>query len=274
MRIEIAESTETVADSWEGCSAGDLASHLRLPAVHLFATVGSTNDVARRLAQTGAPSGTLVISEEQRVGRGRGSRSWASAPGLGLWISFLARGLDPAYMNLLPIEVALEAAAALDGWTAGAVRVKWPNDLILGGRKLGGILCEASWDGHRLDHVVIGLGLNLLHSPEDFPESVRSTATSLRAANPRSISRFQVATAVIEGLRVAASNRRVGPDATIRQFASRDALIGLRVRIRDLESPRVLASGIASGIDESGALLLREGGEIRPIRSGTVEVLG
>jgi BirA family biotin operon repressor/biotin-[acetyl-CoA-carboxylase] ligase len=240
MMVEAPRSADTPADTWEGCSAADLASHWGLPAVHLFESVGSTNDVARRLAQAGAAGGTLVVAEEQRAGRGRGAHSWISPAGLGIWCSFIMRDPAPQTIGLLPIRIALAAAEALDRWAGRPIAVKWPNDLLVDARKLGGILCEASWDGHRLDQVIVGIGVNLLHAPEDFPEPIRRRATSLRSESPEPVSRFQVAGALVAALRpiIRGSGRWNDEDLAefVTAFQGRDALLveagGVPTRIR------------------------------------------
>jgi BirA family biotin operon repressor/biotin-[acetyl-CoA-carboxylase] ligase len=266
---------EVPAAYWEGCSAADLGRHWSLPAVHLFARVGSTNDIARTLAHKGAANATLVIAEEQQAGRGRGARSWSSPPGVGLWCSFILRDLDPSTTGLLPLRVALAVSRALDPWTGGAVRVKWPNDLLLGGLKVGGILCEASWDGHRLDHVIVGVGLNLLQGAEDFPEPIRAIATSLRANREAPVSRFEIAGEVVAGMRpLLFGGAFTEPEEVVAAFADRDALAGRHVDVRETESERILLSGVANGIDESGALLVVAGNRPIPVRSGTVRVRG
>jgi BirA family biotin operon repressor/biotin-[acetyl-CoA-carboxylase] ligase len=266
---------DTPAEFWEGCTAADLAGHWRLPRVQLFARAGSTNDIARKLAQSGAANATLVIAEEQQAGRGRGSRSWASPPGVGLWCSFILRDLEPIATGILPLRVALAVSRALDAWTGTRVLVKWPNDLLLGGRKLGGILCEASWDGHRLDHVVVGIGLNLLQGVDDFPQPIRASATSLRVNSERPVSRFEVAGDVVSAMRPLLFDRTAADAEEVASaFADRDALAGRQVDVRETESERVLLSGIASGIDDSGALLVIAGDTAVPIRSGTVRIRG
>src|SRR5690606_21943636 len=141
----------------------------------LLPEVGSTNDFARTLATDAAPAGTVVLAERQLSGRGRSGRPWASPPGLGVYLSFVARP-DPAVLPTYPLSAALAVAQALDRWTAGTVKVKWPNDLLLGNRKFGGILCEASWAGSTLGHAIVGVGLNVLHTPGDFPPDLRETA--------------------------------------------------------------------------------------------------
>jgi BirA family biotin operon repressor/biotin-[acetyl-CoA-carboxylase] ligase len=260
--------------SWEGCSETRLAAHWLLPAVHLHSVAGSTNDLARRLAVAGAPTGTLVLAEEQRAGRGRGLNAWSSPPGVGLWASLVVRGLTPTDVGLLPIRVAVAVADALDPWAGDRLRVKWPNDLIIDDRKLGGILCEASWEGHRLDHVIVGIGVNLLQAPNEFPDALRDSATSLRAAIGRSLSRFDVATALLGALRPLVIDPILAdPEDLVKRFAGRDHLRGRMVEIRDAGTGRLLAAGRARSIDVDGGLLIesRDGFDI--VRSGTVRIL-
>ena len=265
---------ELAAENWEGCSPADLAHYWRLPAVHLFTRVGSTNDVARRLAQSGVAAGTLVIAEEQVTGRGRGAHSWSSPPGVGLWCSLILRDVPSGAIGMLPIRVALAAAEALEPWTSDSIRVKWPNDLLLGGRKLAGILCEAFWDGHALEHIVVGFGLNVVQGREDFPEHLRGTATSLRMFTDGAVSRFAVASAVVAELRTLVFEPWPAPSDVVAAFSRRDALLGHDVEVREPETERVLLRGIASGIDEEGALLVRRAdGSMLTVRAGTVRSL-
>jgi len=264
---------DTPLEIWEGVSAADLASHWRLPAVHLFSAVGSTNDVARRLADAGEPAGTLVLADEQLAGRGRGVRAWSSPPGVGLWCSFLYSGAPSAEVERLPIRVALAIAEALGPWVGNDLRVKWPNDLYLGGRKLGGILCEASWDGHRLGHVVVGVGLNILQAEEEFPDPIRELATSIRAFTGRPVSRFDVTTAAVGALRGLLTEPP--PDAAdfVDRFAARDYLHGRSVEIRDPESAHLLTEGRACGVGADGALLVESRDGVVRVRSGTVHLV-
>ncbi|HEX2188449.1 MAG TPA: biotin--[acetyl-CoA-carboxylase] ligase, partial [Longimicrobiaceae bacterium] len=131
---------EQRTDRWEGRTAAELAREWGIPGLHLFRRVGSSNDVARALADAGAPAGTAVLAEEQVAGRGRGGKLWSSPPGLGIWLSVVLRPRALAAPGLLPLRVGLAAAAALDPFARpGRVEVKWPNDLQVAGRKLGGI---------------------------------------------------------------------------------------------------------------------------------------
>lgn len=262
---------ERRAERWEGAAAAELAARWGLPAVHLFERAGSTNDVARALAEAGAPAGTAVLAEEQVAGRGRGGKGWQSPPGLGVWLSVVLRPASLAAPGLLPILVGLAAAQALDPFLRPArVEIKWPNDLLLAGRKLAGILCEGSWDAGLPGYVVAGIGINALHSLGDFPPELRETATSLRIASGWMGSRAEVAGAVAAAIfrRVAEPPAELG-GALLDALRGRDALLGRRVRVTGGDA----ASGTAMGITPAGALLVRtSAGALKTIRSGTVRL--
>jgi BirA family biotin operon repressor/biotin-[acetyl-CoA-carboxylase] ligase len=257
---------------WGGRSAAELARSWGAAGVHLFARVGSTNDVARGLAVGGAPAGTLALAEEQVAGRGRVGRGWSSPPGLGLWFSAVARpSSDP---GPLPLRVGLAVAEALDAFSGGAViQLKWPNDLLIGGRKLGGILCEGCWEAGGAGFVVVGVGLNLLHMEVDFPVELREGATSLAIVSGTTPRRPAVADAVIPA--VLAALAAAGPltPALLDRLAARDALRGHEVVVTDPTTGTHLAHGTALGIARDGAILV--GGAVgtpKSIRSGTVRL--
>jgi BirA family transcriptional regulator, biotin operon repressor / biotin---[acetyl-CoA-carboxylase] ligase len=248
-----------------------LAERWGLPAVHLFERAGSTSDVARALAEAGAPAGTAVLADEQVAGRGRSGMAWQSPPGLGVWLSIVLRPPAAAAPGLLPILVGLAAADALDPFVRPArVAIKWPNDLQLAGRKLAGILCEGSWDAAG-GFVVAGIGINVLHAENDFPPELRDAATSLRIAAGWAPPRAEVAGAVASSIyrRVARPPAEFG-GALLGALRGRDALLGRRVRVTGAES----LTGTAMGVTPAGALLVRtSAGALRTVRSGTVRAL-
>ena len=255
--------------SWEGATAEELATAWRVPAVLLYETVDSTNDVAREWAENGAADGSVVIAEAQSSGRGRVGRGWSSAPGLGLWMSVIHQPVVES--DTLPLRVAVAVADALDAQLPRPqVMIKWPNDLLIEGKKTGGILCEAAWAGQELISVVVGIGLNLLHSEHDFPEEVRDAATSLRLTAGESVSRFAVAGAILAGLQRAARSSLQGQ--LHEQLTERDFLQGKSIDVLEPESGRRLVSGRARGISEEGALLVQSAGEVREVRSGTIRL--
>lgn len=139
----------------------------------------STNDLANAMALQGEEEGTVIIAEEQTAGRGTKGRVWYSERALGLYISIILRPLEKD-LSLLPLVAGLAVRDALAEIEDLPVELKWPNDLICGGKKLGGILCESSFLGNVISHAVLGVGLNVSHDGEDFPANIRSRATSLK----------------------------------------------------------------------------------------------
>jgi BirA family transcriptional regulator, biotin operon repressor / biotin---[acetyl-CoA-carboxylase] ligase len=128
--------------------------------VHYVERVASTMDLLHALAENGAVPGTAVVAGEQLEGRGSRGRSWHSPPG-GLWLSVLLYPATLGGIEVVSLRVGLVVAAALEAFTSEAVQLKWPNDLILDRRKLGGILCEARWQGGVLAWVAVGIGVNV-----------------------------------------------------------------------------------------------------------------
>jgi len=146
---------------------------------------GSTNDEAKRLAREGAAEGTAVVAAEQTAGRGTKGRSWHSARGLGLYASVILRPRSAARLSLLPLAAGLAAREAVERTTGLLPGLRWPNDLILDGKKLGGVLCETEFSGNKVAFAVVGLGLNVGHRPADFPPDLRASAVSIRIARGR-----------------------------------------------------------------------------------------
>lgn len=259
------------AERWEGARAEELAARWGVPAVHLFQQVGSTNDLARSLADVGAPTGTTVIAEEQLAGRGRGGKEWASPPGLGIWMTVVLRPAALPAPGLLPILVGLAAAEALDEYVRPVrAQVKWPNDVHLAGRKVAGILCEGAWEAGRPGAVVAGIGINAGHSTADFPPELRDVATSIRIAAGWAPPRADVAGVIVRGiLRHAAQPPAQLGGALLEALHARDALQGREVTVTGATPVR----GIALGITPAGALLVRsEEGALRTIHAGTVRL--
>lgn len=264
--------TERPAASWEGAAAAELAARWGA-AVHLYETLGSTNDVARRLAGAGDGLPIVVLSEEQRAGRGRAGREWVSPAGLGLWVSVAVQPPPPEELDRLPVRVGLAVAEALDGFLASPARVgmKWPNDLWIGEAKVGGILCEAVWVGQRPGPVVVGVGLNLLHSAADLPVASGYPATSLALASGRPPARLEVAGGVVPAV-ISAAAARGG--LSVDRLRARDVLFGRPLEIVDPMTGASVAQGVGTGIEEGGALVLRTAGGVQLIRSGSVRLRG
>jgi BirA family biotin operon repressor/biotin-[acetyl-CoA-carboxylase] ligase len=202
----------------------------------------STNARARELAIAGAPSGTLVTASEQSAGRGRQGRTWSAPPGKSLLMSVVMRDLTRRDA-LLPLAVPVAVAEACDDFTGTRCGIKWPNDIWVDRRKLSGILLEGrpqeGW-------AVIGIGLNVGTTREEFPDELQDTATSIAIESGADPGTDVVLAAVLDAL-----ERRVGgrPDDVLDAWRERDVLLGSGVRWNGGE-------GTAAGLDADGSLLV------------------
>ena len=262
-------------DSPRPIDAADVARHLRTAALgrtlHLHEELASTNDEALRLARAGAPHGEAVIAERQAQGRGRLGRSWASPPRRNLYLSVVLRpGLPPARAPEIPLTAAVAVADALRdvGVDAG---IKWPTDLHVDGRKIAGLLGEASFDPRRLLFVVLGLGVNLNAAPYDLPEEVRALAATAREILGRPVERAPFAAGVLNHLETWLGRLETEGFAPVAAaWRERSVTLGRRVRVTEFD--RVL-EGDAVDIDDTGALLLRTEAGVERILSGDVTSL-
>lgn len=228
--------------------------------VHYFERVGSTMDVLHELAAEGAEAGTAVLAGEQLEGRGSRGRTWESPPG-GLWLSVLFRPPSAGGVEVTSIRVGLAVAEAIDPFAAEPLQLKWPNDLMLSGRKLGGVLCEARWQGDTLGWIAAGIGMNVRNR---IPDDLSALAVSLAAERPK-ITPELVAESVVAALRrLDLGAERLSP-AELTQFDRRDWLKGRKVR-----GP---VPGTVAGLRQDGALLIRSAtGADVPLRSGPVQL--
>jgi len=241
---------------------------------HYFEEIDSTNSCARRLADAGAPEGEVVIAERQFEGRGRLGRSWESPPYCNLYFSLLLR---PALAPVHAPQITLMAAVALADTVAAFVVeppvIKWPNDILLQGKKVAGILTESSCDAKRIEFVILGIGVNLNFPREGMPETIRDRATSLMEVGGKSFSRENFLRRLIQDLdRCYGILEDLGFDAIAPRWEAYFALRGRRVRVEMVDE---VISGTATGIDGDGALLLEaEDGVIRRVLAGDVIPLG
>jgi BirA family transcriptional regulator, biotin operon repressor / biotin---[acetyl-CoA-carboxylase] ligase len=242
------------------------------PPIHHFARLPSTNDHAKALARAGAPAGTLVLAEQQTAGRGREGHTWLSPPG-GLYLSVLLRpspGND-ARWTLLPLAAGLAVAEALDEWGAGA-QLKWPNDLLQEGRKLGGILVEAASGASGIESMVVGIGVNVREAPAGGLDNVTWLE---REGAARDVDPLAVAAAVLARLTVwYHALAREGPAELLSAWRRRAVpWLGRRVEARAGES---VVSGTLRGLADDGGLILElpdgretvlHSGEVREVRA-------
>ncbi len=166
---------------------------------HFFDRIGSTNDYAQELARQLAPHGTLVVADEQTAGRGRWQRNWSTPPGAALAFSLVLRpdGIPSAWLTGLNALGALAVALALEAWDLGA-RIKWPNDVLLSGRKVAGVLVEADWVGERLAAVVLGIGVNVKGGSAPSDDEVDFPATSVEEVLGEGVERRAVLLKILE----------------------------------------------------------------------------
>lgn len=239
---------------WENTDAAALGTALGLPRVELHSRIPSTLDRAHELGAAGAPAGTLVLAEMQTAGRGRAGRSWSSPAGTGIWLTLLERPADPIAIQVLSLRVDLRAARVLDRFAHSGVRVKWPNDLQLEGRKLAGILIEARWRDARPDWVAIGFGLNVT-----APTGVRDAASLA----PRT-DRLEVLAELVPALRAAAAARGALGPRELDEFASRDLAQG-----RQCLEP---APGEVRGITPLGELIVARDGRTATFSAGSLRL--
>ncbi|RYZ34099.1 MAG: biotin--[acetyl-CoA-carboxylase] ligase, partial [Myxococcaceae bacterium] len=240
--------------------------------LHHHETIGSTNATAFRLAQDGAPHGTVVVAEQQTAGKGRRGRAWVSPPGLNLYFSAILRPeLPPQRAPELTLVAAVALAEALRE-TGSDAAIKWPNDVQLGGRKVAGILTELSAEPERVHFVIVGVGVNLNAGPEHFPEDLRDTATSLSQALGRPVVRAAFTAALWARLEVWLDTYLAsGFDAVRTRWKALSSTLGQQVRVR---TDRGDWEGFAEDIDPTGALMVRTAdGRLERVLAGDVEQL-
>jgi BirA family biotin operon repressor/biotin-[acetyl-CoA-carboxylase] ligase len=224
--------------------------------IFYYPSIGSTNERALQLAAAGEPEGGLVLAEEQTEGRGRRDRSWTSSPYLGIYASLILRPAIPApRAPLLTFMAAVAAADALNEIPGVKARIKWPNDVIVAGRKIAGVLGEVRGADPEVREMVVGIGVNVHHQEEDFPLDLRGRATSVRIEAGRRCERAPLLARLLEGFELRyARALRDGPATLLREWQTLSALQpGDRVRVLGPAGP---AQGGFAGIDEEGGLRL------------------
>jgi BirA family biotin operon repressor/biotin-[acetyl-CoA-carboxylase] ligase len=223
--------------------------------VHLYQHIGSTQEEARRQARAGAPEGLLVVAEEQTAGRGRAGRPWLTAHGTALAFSLLLRpATSAARGGELSMLAGLAVCEAVEQAIGRPAVLKWPNDILVGGKKTGGILVEAAATagGERLEYALLGIGLNVTSAPPDHAVDFPATALETEAGRP--VDRLRLLRAILERLEAHYPLLANGRDRLHGQWAARLAWLGENVVARTPDGDR---AGRAEGTDADGALVVR-----------------
>jgi BirA family transcriptional regulator, biotin operon repressor / biotin---[acetyl-CoA-carboxylase] ligase len=235
---------------------------------------GSTNLEASRLAEEGAPEGTVVIADSQSGGKGRLGRQWVSPPGVNLYCSVILRPkISPLAASQLTFLSAVAVARAITACTRLSPRIKWPNDILINGCKVAGLLNELSAETDRIKYVVLGIGVNLNMTSDQFPEDLRSPATSLYLAGGERVNRVYFVQNLLKELDDLYDTYLMDGYASIRSaWLQQSCVLGRRVQV-DVGGGQVYA-GMVTGLDEQGALLVRrDDGFDERILAGDVKLL-
>lgn len=241
--------------------------------IFCFETIDSTNIRARQLGENHAPHGTLVVSEQQTAGRGRRGRSWESPVGSSIYMSILLKpDFLPTQAPMLTIVMAYSVAVALRRKTGLDFQIKWPNDIVLNGKKVVGILTEMSTEIDYINHVVIGVGINV--NTETFPKELCATATSIRKESGTTWKRAKLIGEILREFEVQYDRFIVEKDLSYLQEAYNAILVNCNREVCIL-AEKDGYHAIALGIDPKGELLVRkEDGSEEAVYAGEVSVRG
>ncbi|HYG36671.1 MAG TPA: biotin--[acetyl-CoA-carboxylase] ligase [Clostridia bacterium] len=240
--------------------------------IRVFEETTSTNDVLEKLARDGVKEGVVVFAESQTKGRGRLGRKWISPPKKGLWFSVLLRPeLRPQAATQVTVASATALRRAIESQTRLKSVIKWPNDILIGGKKVAGILTELSAELDRIKYMILGIGVDVNLSTDELPTELRAVATSLKAELGKPVSRADLAVAVLREFDRDYNLIMTGGFATVAdEWEAHCATIGQNVSIRAGDRQ---IRGRAESLGEDGALLLRtEHGRLERIIGGDVTI--
>lgn len=245
-----------------------LAGSIYAGKLHFAPVTDSTNIDGLAAARSGAPHGSVFFADEQTAGRGRGDHKWQSAAGQGLYVSVLLRpALPAARLPLLPLAAGLAAMEAIHAASGLTADLRWPNDLLLGERKTGGILAEAQTDAGVVSYAVVGIGINVHQG--GFAPDLATPATSLDLETGRAINRQELLAALLESLE--RETRALLDPAEAKRIPQRVEAASTWVRGRRVEvhGPQACA-GVTEGLDENGFLLVRTAEGVTRVQTGGI----
>jgi len=247
--------------------ARDLNTRILAHRIVYYERIGSTNDVARQLADAGEPEGTLVIADEQSAGRGRLGRVWCAPARSSLLMSLVLRpALPPFAAPRVTMAIALGAVEAIRAMTGLPAQIKWPNDLQIRGKKFAGILAESGIVGEQLEYVIVGIGINVNFDPTQV-SGIPADATSLAMELRRAVPRAPLAQAILRASEAQYARLRAGENL---RDAYKERLVTLGQFIR-AQTPHGTVIGHARDVDENGALILqRADGTLVHLQAGDI----
>lgn len=259
--ISAEEVRSLLNTQWAGCE------------IRYDQVIDSTNHKAKRMAEDGAPHGTLVIADEQSQGKGRRGRAWSTPSGTAIAMTIIIRPkLRPEKASMLTLVMGMAVARAIRELLGLDAKIKWPNDVVIGGKKVCGILTEMSTEMNMIHYLVIGTGINA--NMEEFPQELRETATSLRLEMGEKVNRGQIIAYCMKYFEEYYARFMETEDFSGLQAEYHDVLVNYGRQVRVL-APGNEFSGISRGIDERGELLVeKEDGTIEAVYAGEVSVRG
>ncbi len=238
-----------------------------------FEQIGSTNEQARKLADNGAAEGTVVIADSQSSGKGRLGRDWSSPAGVNLYLSVILRpNISPRFATQMTFLSAIAVAQAIEATGSFEPQLKWPNDVMLGGCKVAGLLNELNAETEQVHYLVLGIGVNLNMTTEQFPTDLRTPATSLLLDGGEQVSRRQFTQALLQSLdQLYSVYLQSGFQPIKEAWERRCNMLNQWVEV---DCQNRLQVGQVSGVDETGALLLAlAGGVTERVLVGDVRLL-
>lgn len=240
--------------------------------IRFLDTVDSTNEEACRQADQGAAHGTLIVAGEQTAGRGRMGRAFSSPRQEGIWMSLLIKDdIAPVNASMLTLVMGLAAARAIERCCDLTPMIKWPNDLILSGKKVCGILTEMRMQGDRISHLVIGIGINVHNAA--FPDAIESVATSVFLESGKQVDRNVLIAEVLQAFEQYYAVFMEHQDLSGLMSTYNKYLINRGRQVRVL-APGKSYEGVALGINAQGELLVETENDVHPVASGEVSVRG
>lgn len=248
------------ATEWAGCE------------IYYFGSIDSTNTKAKELAEEGHPSGTLVVADRQTAGKGRRGRSWESPSGIGIFMTLMLKPeINPNHASMLTLVAAMATTRAIRRVTGVPAMIKWPNDIVMNGKKVCGILTEMSAQFDYINHIVIGIGINV-HN-EDFPEEIAQTASSIYLESGQHIHRASLIEAFLEEFEdvYAEYLKTEDMEGLMKEYDAMLVNRGRQVRVLDPKEP---FEGKAMGITKKGELIVDTWESRKLVSSGEVSVRG